>query len=204
MKYDTSIVDSAITESLKYIAKDTYMSRLHKQLSSLQRLYSKTTTTIADSITELTSVIHRINEENYKKDFIINKDVFERIVETTDTILTTKDLLTDIEHHASISVKGLHRFLQMIATVHQHLVTALENIITKLSAYINTQAKQLAMFTNDVSVNSDYFTGLGNNLSVYVSRFKDSIRSIELFIKSTDVCIGNIHVLTSAISKHME
>lgn len=30
MNYDTSIVELAIVESLKYIAKDDYMSRLRK------------------------------------------------------------------------------------------------------------------------------------------------------------------------------
>lgn len=239
MNYDTSIVDVAIVESLKYIAKDDYMSRLRKQLSALQRLHTKVVTTTASDIKELTTKIHQINESNYKKDFVINKDVFERIVDTTNmiikrmgrictmvvtkdmidsviveelndsitskyTILTTNDLLTDIEHHKPISVKGLHTFLTMIANTHTTLVTTLETIIKKLDTYIANQTKILDSFTNDISTHSDYYTGLGNNLSVYVHRYKDSIRSIELFIKSTDVCIGNLHVLTSAISKHIE
>lgn len=239
MNYDTSIVELAIVESLKYIAKDDYMSRLRKQLSALQRLHTKITTTTASDIKELTTKIHQINESNYKKDFVINKDVFERIIDTTNmiikrmdrictmvvtkdmidsviveelndsitskyTILNTNDLLTDIEHHRPISVKGLHTFLTMIATTHTSLVNTLESIIKKLDTYIANQTKILDSFTNDISTHSDYYTGLGNNLSVYVHRYKDSIRSIELFIKSTDVCIGNLHVLTSAISKHIE
>lgn len=239
MNYDTSIVDVAIMESLKYIAKDDYMSRLRKQLATLRRLHTKITTTAASDIKQLTSKIHHINESNYKKDFVINKDVFERIIDTTNTIikrmdrictmvvtkdmidsviveelndsitskytiLTTNDLLTDIEHHKPISVKGLHTFLTMIATTHTSLVNTLESIIKKLDSYIANQTKILDAFTNDISTHSDYYTGLGNNLSVYINRYKDSIRSIELFIKSTDVCIGNLHVLTSAISKHIE
>lgn len=239
MNYNTSIVDAAIVESLKYIAKDDYMSRLHKQLAALQRLHTKVVTTTASDIKELTTKIHHINESNYKKDFIINKDIFERIIDITNTIikrigrictivvtkdmidsviveelndsitskytiLTTNDLLTDIEHHKQISVKGLHTFLTMIATTHTSLANTLESIIKKLDTYIANQTKILDAFTNDISTHSDYYTGLGNNLSVYVNRYKDSIRSIELFIKSTDVCIGNLHVLTSAISKHIE
>ena len=65
MNYDTSIVDLAIMESLKYIAKDDYMSRLRKQLSALQRLHTKITTTTASDIKELTTKIHQINESNY-------------------------------------------------------------------------------------------------------------------------------------------
>lgn len=239
MNYDTSIVELAIVESLKYIAKDDYMSRLHKQLSALQRSHTKVVTTTASDIKELTTKIHQINESNYKKDFVINRDVFERIIDTTNmiikrmdrictmvvtkdmidsviveelndsitskyTILTTNDLLTDIEHHKPISVKGLHTFLTMIANTHTTLVNILETIIKKLDTYIANQTKILDAFTNDISTHSDYYTGLGNNLSVYINRYKDSIRSIELFIKSTDVCIGNLHVLTSAISKHIE
>lgn len=239
MNYDTSIVELAIVESLKYIAKDDYMSRLRKQLAALQRLHTKITTTTASDIKELTLKIHHINESNYKKDFVINRDVFERIIDTTNmnikrmgrictmvvakdmidsaiveelndsitskyTILTTNDLLTDIEHHKQISVKGLHTFLTMIINTHDALVNTLESIIKKLDTYIANQTKILDSFTNDISTHSDYYTGLGNNLSVYVNRYKDSIRSIELFIKSTDVCIGNLHVLTSAISKHIE
>lgn len=239
MNYDTSIVDVVIVESLKYIAKDDYMSRLRKQLAALQRLHTKITTTIASDIKQLTTKIHHINESNYKKDFVINKDVFERIIDTTNTIikrmdrictmvvtkdmidsviveelndsitskytiLTTNDLLTDIEYHKPISVKGLHTFLTMIANTHTTLVNTLETIIKKLDTYIANQTKILDAFTNDISTYSDYYTGLGNNLSVYINRYKDSIRSIELFIKSTDVCIGNLHVLTSAISKHIE
>ncbi len=239
MNYDTSIVELAIVESLKYIAKDDYMSRLRKQLAALQRLHTKISTTTASVIKELTTKIHQINESNYKKDFVINKDVFERIIDTTNmiikrmdrictmvvtkdmidsviveelndsitskyTILNTNDLLTDIEHHRPISVKGLHTFLTMIANTHTTLVNTLESIIKKLDTYIANQTKILDSFTNDISTHSDYYTGLGNNLSVYVHRYKDSIRSIELFIKSTDVCIGNLHVLTSAISKHIE
>lgn len=239
MNYDTSIVELAIVESLKYIAKDDYMSRLRKQLAALQRLHTKITTTTASDIKQLTSKIHHINESNYKKDFVINRDVFERIIDTTNmiikrmgrictmvvtkdmidsaiveelndsitskyTILTTNDLLTDIEHHKPISVTGLHTFLTMLATTHTSLVNTLESIIKKLDTYIANQTKILDAFTNDISTHSDYYTGLGNNLSVYINRYKDSIRSIELFIKSTDVCIGNLHVLTSAISKHIE
>lgn len=239
MNYDTSIVELAIVESLKYIAKDDYMSRLRKQLAALQRLHTKITTTTASDIKQLTLKIHHINESNYKKDFVINRDVFERIIDTTNmiikrigrictmvvtkdmidsaiveelndsitskyTILNTNDLLTDIEHRRPISVKGLHTFLTMIATTHTSLVNTLESIIKKLDTYIANQTKILDAFTNDISTHSDYYTGLGNNLLVYVHRYKDSIRSIELFIKSTDVCIGNLHVLTSAISKHIE
>lgn len=87
MNYDTSIVDVAIVESLKYIAKDDYMSRLRKQLAALQRLHTKVVTTTASDIKELTTKIRHINESNYKKDFIINKDVFERIVDTTNMII---------------------------------------------------------------------------------------------------------------------
>lgn len=80
MNYDTSIVDVAIMESLKYIAKDDYMNRLRKQLATLQRLHTKITTTTASDIKQLISKIHHINESNYKKDFVINRDVFERII----------------------------------------------------------------------------------------------------------------------------
>lgn len=178
MNYDTSIVDVAIMESLKYIAKDDYMNRLRKQLATLQRLHTKITTTTASDIKQLISKIHHINESNYKKDFVINRDVFERIIETTNmiikrmgrictmvvtkdmidsaiveelndsitskyTILTTNDLLTDIEHHKPISVKGLHTFLTMIANTHTTLVNTLETIIKKLDTYIANQTRYL-------------------------------------------------------------
>lgn len=236
---DRALLSLYYEENYKYIAKDDYIGRLHKQLSALKRLYTLTTGKLSDSVTELVNTISKVDESKHHKDFIINRDVYTRIVDTSKmimgrmsiicsmvttkdlidasiveelndsitskyTILTTKDLLSGIEGYKPISIQGLQPFLQMIVDTHRKLSNTLGSMIKKLSNYIEKQTKLLNSYTNDVSTHSDSYTGLGNNLPNQVDRFKDSIRSIELLIKSTDVCIGNITVLTSAISRHWQ
>ena len=236
---DRALLSLYHEENYKYIAKDDYIGRLNKQLSALKRLYTLTTGKLANTVNELVDTISKVDESKHHKDFIINRDVYTRIVDTSKmimgrmsticsmvttkdlidasmveelndsitskyTILTTKDLLSGIDNYKPISVQGLQPFLQMIVDTHRKLSNTLCSMIKKLSNYIEKRTKLLNSYTNDVSTHSDNYTGLGNNLPNQVDRFKDSIRSIELLIKSTDVCIGNITVLTSAISKHWQ
>ena len=236
---DRALLSLYHEENYKHIAKDDYIGRLNKQLSALKRLCTLTTGKLANTMNELVDTISKVDESKHHKDFIVNRDVYTRIIDTSKTImdrmssicsmittkdlidaaiveelndsitskytiLTTKDLLSGIDNYKPISVQGLQPFLQMIIDTHRKLSNTLASMIKKLSKYIEKQTKLLDTYTNDVSTHSDDYTGLGNNLPNQVDRFKDSIRSIELLIKSTDVCIGNITVLTSAISKHWQ
>lgn len=224
-------------ESYKYIAKDDYLQRLRKQLSALERLHTLSIGTVADTVRDVSNQMTKITERRYEKNFIIDRDVYERIINTTKSIIhkmstvctmvTTKDLidpaivetlndsisskysilttnalLSDIDHDKPVNYQGLQKFMQMVIDIHNKLTTALGDMVKKLSMYIDKQTNILNSYTNDVTTHSDYHNGLGNNLPNVVDRYKDSVRSIELLIKSTDVCIGNITVLTSAISKH--